>query len=138
MKKRAATDPVCRRLMTIPGVGPVVALTFKASIEDPARFKHSRDVGAYAGLTPKRFQSGDMDVSGHISKRGDHLLRRALYEAANSVLGRLKKDCALKTWGQRLAEQKGPKRARVAVARKLAILMHKLWISEQDFVWQKA
>jgi transposase len=138
VKKVTAADPVCNRLMTVPGVGPIVALTFKASIEDPARFKHSHDVGTYAGLTPRRYQSGDVDVSGHISKRGDRILRRALYEAANSILGRLKKDCALKTWGQKLAEHKGPKRARVAVARKLAILMHRIWVSEQEFNWQKA
>jgi len=138
LKRRTAVDPTCRRLMTIPGVGPIAALTFKASIEDPARFKRSTDVGAYAGLTPRRFQSGEMDASGHISKFGDQMLRRALYESANSILGRLKKGCALKTWGQKLAEHKGPKRARVAVARKLAILMHKMWISEQEFVWRKA
>ncbi len=138
LKRRTAIDPTCRRLMTIPGVGPIAALTFKASIEDPARFKRSTDVGAYAGLTPRRFQSGEMDASGHISKFGDQMLRRALYESANSILGRLKKGCALKTWGQKLAEHKGPKRARVAVARKLAILMHKMWISEQEFVWRKA
>jgi len=135
LKKRAAIDPICRHLMSVPGVGPVVALTFKASIEDPARFKQSSDVGAYAGLTPRRFQSGEMDVSGHISKFGDRMLRRALYESANSILGRLKKDCALKRWGLKLAEHKGAKRARVAVARKLAILMHKLWVSEQNFAW---
>jgi len=135
LKERTAADPVCRRLMSVPGVGPVVALTFKASIEDPARFRQSRDVGAYAGLTPRRFQSGERDVSGHISKFGDRMLRRALYESANSILGRLKKDCALKSWGLKLAEHKGAKRARVAVARKLAILMHKLWVSEQEFVW---
>lgn len=138
MKARTAADPVCRRLMTIPGVGPVTALTYQAGIEDPARFGGSTDVGAYAGLTPRRFQSGETDVSGHISKFGDRMLRRALYEAANSILGRLKRDCALKAWGKRLAEHKGPKRARVAVARKLAVLMHKLWISEQDFDWRKA
>jgi len=117
LKRRTAVDPTCRRLMTIPGVGPIAALTFKASIEDPARFKRSTDVGAYAGLTPRRFQSGEMDASGHISKFGDQMLRRALYESANSILGRLKKSCALKTWGQKLAEHKGPKRARVASLR---------------------
>lgn len=137
VKQVTADDVVCTRLMTVPGVGPIAALTFKASIEDPARFKHSRDVGAYAGLTPRRYQSGDMDVSGHISKRGDRILRRALYESANSILGRLKKDCALKAWGQNLAEHKGPKRARVAVARKLAILMHHLWVTGENFNWQK-
>lgn len=137
LRKKVAMDPVCRRLMTAPGVGPVTALTFKASIEDPARFAKPSDVGAYAGLTPRRFQSGEKDVSGHISKRGDRLLRHALYEAANVLLSRLKKSCALQTWGKRLAEQKGPKRARVAVARKLAILLHHMWTHEQDFDWQK-
>ncbi len=137
LKKKTAMDPVCRRLMTAPGVGPVTALTFKASIEDPARFVKSEDVGAYAGLTPRRFQSGDMDVSGSISRRGDQLLRRALYEAANALLGRVKKTCALKTWGEHLAEHKGAKRARVAVARKLAILLHRMWTTQQDFDWQR-
>lgn len=137
VKKVTATDTVCHRLMTVPGVGPITALTFKSSIEDPARFKHSHDVGAYAGLTPRRYQSGDVDVSGHISKRGDRILRRALYEAANSILARVKKDCALKIWGKKLAEHKGPKRARVAVARKLAILMHRMWVKGEDFNWQK-
>jgi len=138
VKHKATGDPVCKRLMTVPGVGPITALTYRASIEDPARFTRADDVGAYAGLTPRRFQSGDMDVTGHISKRGDKMLRRALYEAANSILARVKRDCALKVWGQKLAEQKGPKRARVAVARKLAVLMHRLWMQEKDFDWQKA
>jgi transposase len=137
LKKKTAADPVCRRLMSAPGVGPVTALTFKASIEDPARFVKSQDVGAYAGLTPRRFQSGDMDVSGSISRRGDRLLRRALYEAANALLGRVKRPCALKTWGLQLAEHKGAKRARVAVARKLAILLHRMWVTQQDFDWQR-
>lgn len=137
VREKATADPVCRRLMTIPGVGPIAALTYKAAIEDPARFDRSRDVGAYAGLTPRRFQSGDRDVSGHISKRGDGMLRSALYEAANSIISRLKKDCALKTWGKALAETKGAKRARVAVARKLAVLMHRMWRAERDFVWQQ-
>lgn len=136
VKSTTETDPVCKRLMTIPGVGPITAMTFKTTIEDPTRFKHSQDIGAYAGLTPRRYQSGDVDVSGHISKRGDRQLRRALYESANAILGRLKRDCALKTWGKALAERAGPKRARVAVARKLAILMHKVWVNEEDFVWQ--
>ncbi len=138
VKQQAARDPVCQRLMSAPGVGPITALTFKSSIEDPARFRRASDVGAYAGLTPRRFQSGDMDTMGHISKRGDKMLRRALYEAANSILGRLKRDCALKAWGQKLVEHKGPKRARVAVARKLAILLHRLWTQEQVFDWRKA
>ena len=132
---RAAADPVCRRLMTAPGVGPVTALTFISSIEDPARFARSSDAGAYAGLVPRRNQSGERDYKGCITKAGDPMLRHALYEAANSVLARLKRPCALQDWGKRLAEAKGPKRARVAVARKLAALLHKLWRSGTEFNW---
>jgi transposase len=132
---RAAADPVCQRLMTALGVGPVIALTFISSIEDPGRFARSSDAGAYAGLVPRRSQSGERDYKGHISKAGDPMLRHALYEAANSVLARLKRPCALADWGKRLAEAKGPKRARVAVARKLAALLHTLWRSETDFCW---
>lgn len=132
---RAQADPVCQRLMTAPGVGPVTALTFISSIEDPGRFAKSSDVGAYAGLVPRRNQSGERDVKGHISKAGDPMLRHALYEAANSILARLKRPCALADWGKRLADTKGPKRARVAVARKLAALLHKLWQSESEFCW---
>lgn len=132
---RAAADPVARRLMSAPGVGPVTALTFIASIEDPARFAASSDVGAYAGLVPRRNQSGTRDHKGHISKAGDAMLRHALYEAANSVLARLKRPCALQAWGKRLVETKGPKRARVAVARKLAALLHSLWRSDTAFRW---
>jgi transposase len=132
---RAAADPVATRLMSVPGVGPITALAFKASVEDPGRFARSADVGAYAGLVPRRNQSGERDFKGHISKAGDPMLRHALYEAANSILSRLKKPCALQSWGKRLAETKGPKRARVAVARKLAALLHTLWRSETDFCW---
>jgi transposase len=132
---RASGDPLCTRLMSVPGVGPITALAFKASIEDPGRFTRSCDVGAYAGLVPRRSQSGERDYKGHITKAGDPMLRHALYEAANSILSRLKRPCALADWGKRLAETKGPKRARVAVARKLAALLHKLWQSETDFCW---
>jgi transposase len=132
---RAASDPICVRLMTAPGVGPVIALTYKASIEDPGRFARSSDAGAYAGLVPRRNQSGERDYKGHITKAGDAMLRSALYEAANSVLVRLKRPCALQAWGQKLAATKGPKRAKVAVARKLAALLHRLWQSETEFCW---
>lgn len=132
---RAANDPVCVRLMSVPGVGPMTALAFKSSIEDPARFAKSSDAGAFAGLVPKRSQSGERDFKGHISRAGDPMLRHALYEAANSLLSRLKRPCALQIWGKRLAEAKGAKRARVAVARKLAALLHKLWQTETDFRW---
>jgi len=138
LKARARKDPLARRLMTAPGVGPVTALVYKSAIEDPARFARAADVGAYAGLTPRRYQSGELDLAGRISKRGDGLLRHALYEAANSLLARLKRDCALKTWGLALQERKGAKRARVAVARKLAVLLHRLWQGERDFDWAAA
>jgi transposase len=132
---RAAADPVCTRLMGVPGVGPMTALTFKVAIEDPGRFSRSSDAGAYAGLVPRRNQSGERDYKGHITKAGDPMLRSALYEAANSILVRLKRPCALQIWGQRLAETKGPKRAKVALARKLAALLHRLWQSETEYCW---
>lgn len=112
--------------MSVPGVGPITALTFTASIEDPRRFARSEDVGAYAGLVPRRSQSGERDVRGNISKAGDPMLRRSLYEAANIMLCRVQRPFALQQWGQRIAESKGNKRARIAVARKLAVLLHSL------------
>jgi len=132
---RAAADPVAARLMTVPSVGPIAALAFKSSIEDPGRFARGEDVGAFAGLVPKRNQSGERDYKGRISKAGDAMLRSALYEAANVLLVRVTRPCALQTWGRKLAETKGPKRVRVAVARKLAILLHRLWQSETEFCW---
>jgi transposase len=135
LKRRAAADPVCIRLMSVPGVGSVGALTYLTSIEDPNRFARGADVGAFAGLVPRRHQSGERDTRGRISKAGDPMLRRALYECANSLLGRVKRDCALRRWGLELAAAKGAKRARVAVARKLAALLHTLWRSKTDFRW---
>jgi transposase len=131
----AEADPVTTRLMSVPGVGPFVALTYKSSIEDPERFARGEDVGAYAGLVPRRNQSGERDYKGRISKAGDAMLRSALYEAANNLLARVKRPCALQAWGKKLAETKGPKRARVAVARKLAVLLHRLWLSQTEFCW---
>ena len=135
LKRRTADDPTCALLMSVPGVGPVNALTFKTSIEDPDRFAKGADVGAFAGLVPRRHQSGERDTKGRISKAGDPMLRRALYEAANSLLGRVKRDCALRRWGLELAATKGAKRARVAVARKLAGLLHMLWRTNTSFRW---
>ena len=131
----AEADPVAARLMSVPGVGPFVALTYKSSIEDPGRFANGEDVGAYAGLVPRRNQSGERDHKGRITKAGDAMLRSALYEAANNLLARVKRPCALQAWGKKLAETKGPKRARVAVARKLAVLLHRLWLSQTEFCW---
>lgn len=135
LKTRAEADPVCARLMSVPGVGPIVALSYKSSIEDPTRFARGEDAGAYAGLVPRRSQSGERDVMGHISRAGDPMLRSALYEAANNLLSRVKRPCALQTWGKALIATKGPKRARIAVARKLAILLHVIWRSETSFRW---
>src|SRR5215217_7616182 len=109
---------VCRRLMTVPGVGAVVALTFVAAVDDPTRFRRSKDVGAHFGLTPKRYQSGETDVVGGISKCGDAMVRTALYEAANAVLSRPTRFSALKRWAMGVARRRGPKRAKVALARK--------------------
>ena len=138
IKKRAQFDSVCERLMTVPGVGPITAMTYICSIEDPKRFARSCDAGAYAGLAPRRFQSGERDTKGRISKAGDRNLRHALYEAANNLLSRVKRPFALQTWGKVLAVSKGGKRARVAVAQKLAALLHKLWLSDERFDWEAA
>lgn len=135
LKQRAGTDPVLRRLMTAPGVGPIMALTFKTAIEDPSRFTRLSDIGAYAGLVPRRYQSGLRDTQGSISKAGDTGLRHALYEAANAIIARLKRDCAIKRWAEQMVHNKGPKRARVAVARKLSMLLLSLWRNQTDFRW---
>ena len=135
LEVRAARDPLTRRLMTAPGVGPHLALVYRCTIEDPGRFARSGDVGAYIGFTPRRYQSGEVDLVGHIPRAGDAMLRHALYEGANAVLGPLKRPCALRTWGLALQERKAAKRARVAVARKLAVLLHRLWQDETDFRW---
>jgi transposase len=130
---RAKNDPVARRLMTAPGVGVVVALAYAAVIDDPLRFKHSAAVGAYLGLTPRRYQSGEVDRAGHISRCGDALLRAYLYEAATVLLSRAAKPTALKAWGLELAKRIGTRRAKVAVARKLAVILHRIWIDQTEF-----
>lgn len=126
-------DAVCKLLMTAPGIGPVTALAFKAAIDDPARFSSSRQVGAHFGLTPRRFQSGEMDNPGRISRAGDRDVRATLYNAANSLLLRSTRPSALKTWGLRLIRTKGRRRARIAVARKLAVILHRMWMTGAPF-----
>jgi transposase len=128
-------EPVCRRLMGVPGVGPLTALTFRATIDRPDRFRRSRDVGAHLGLTPKRYQSGETDVQGGISRCGDELARTALYEAAHSLLVRSRKWSTLRAWGMQVAKRRGMARARVAAARKLSIILHRMWIDGTDFRW---
>lgn len=127
-------DELCRRFCAIPGVGPVTALTYRAAVDDPTRFAKSKTVGAHFGLTPRRRQSGtSIDQDGHISKAGDGEVRTALYEAASSMLTRSHKTCTLKSWGQGLAAERGHKRAVVAVARKLAVIMHRMWLDGSEF-----
>ena len=113
-------DKVCRRLMTVPGVGALVAVTFETAVDEPGRFRTAKAVGAHFGLTPKRYQSGETDVTGGISKAGDAMVRTALYEAANVMLTRAGKSSTLKRWGLEVAKRRGMKRAKVALARKLA------------------
>jgi transposase len=130
-----AGSELARRFMAIPGVGPVTALSFIAAIDDPSRFRHSRDVAAYFGLTSRRWQSGtSIDVKGHISKTGDPDVRRALYEAASGLMTRFKGKDQVKTWGQKLAKRGCHKKAVVAVARKLAVIMHAMWSDGTDYV----
>src|SRR5437588_487076 len=130
-------DPVCRRLMTAPGVGAVVALTYRATVDQPQRFVHSRAVGAHIGLTPKRYQSGEIDYDGGVSKCGDALLRTMLYEAAHSLLIQSRKWSWLKAWGVRVAQRRGMRRAIVAVARRLAVVLHRMWVDGSEFRWSK-
>ncbi len=128
-------DEVCELLMTAPGVGYVTALTYKAGVDDPSRFKRSRTVAAHFGLTPRRQQSGETDIEGRISKAGDAEVRRTLYVAANSVLTRSSRWSSLKAWGMKIKKNRGHKKAVVAVARKLAVILHRLWIEETQFQW---
>jgi transposase len=130
-------DAICRRLMTVSGVGPVVALTFKSGMDDPARFRSSKRVGAYFGLTPRKYQSGETDVTGGISRAGDAMVRTALYEAAQSILTRAARFSSLKRWALEVAKRRGMKRAKVALARKLATVLHRMWLDGTDFRWGK-
>lgn len=138
LRRLARDNPVCRRLMTVPGVGPLTALGFYATIETPARFRRSADVPAALGLTPRIDQSGERERCGSITKAGDGLLRALLFEAANALLTRTRRWCALKRWGVAVARRRGMNRARVAVARRLAIVMHRMWSDGTDFRWAAA
>ena len=129
----ARQSKACPLLMSIPGVGAVTATSFTTAIEDPANFKKSRSVGAWLGLTTRRYQSGEVDYDGHISRRGDPHLRGLLYEAATVILTRAYAESDLRTWGLKLREKIGFKRAAVAVARKLAVIMHAMLRSGELF-----
>jgi len=119
--------------MTVPGVGPIAALSFRAGVDDPLRFTRSRTVGAHFGLTPRKWQSGTVNIDGSISKWGDVEVRSALCEAAASLLLRVKKWSALRIWGLRIAKRTSMLNAIVAVARKLAVILHRMWIDGSEF-----
>jgi transposase len=124
LKRMARASDACRRLMTIPGVGHITALAFTAAVDNPERFRRSRDIGAYLGLVPRRYQSGEIDYTGSISKRGDRRVRTLLYEAANVMLTRYKGQLKLKDWALAIAKRSTMRKARIALARRLAIIMH--------------
>lgn len=133
MKKLVRASDACRRLMTIPGVGPLTALAFTAAIDDPHRFRRSRDLGSYLGLVPRRYQSGETDYVGGISKVGDRSVRTLLYEAANVMLTRYKGDLKLKDWAFAIATRSNIRKARIALARRLAIIMHAMLRNGTEF-----
>jgi len=130
-------DDVCRRLMTIPGVGPVVALTYRATVDVPIRFRKSKSVGAVFGLTCAKYQSGEIDRTGAISRCGDQMVRTTLYEAAQILLVRSTKWSWLKAWAMQIARRRGMKRAIVALARRLAVIMHRIWVDGTEFRWTR-
>ena len=133
VKRAASHDEICMRFMAIPGVWPIAALTFRAAVDDPARSTSSRTVVAHFGLTPRRYQSGEMDNPSRISKAGDRDVRSALYAAANAMMMRSVASSEIKSWGLRLMRRKGRRRAVVAVARKLAVIMHRMWADSTEF-----
>ncbi len=130
-------DDVCRRLMTVPGVGPVVALTYRATVDVPARFRNSKAVGAVFGLTPSKYQSGEVNRTGAISRCGDEMMRMMLYEAAQIVLVRSTKWSWLKAWAMKIARHRGMKKAIVALARRLAVILHRIWVDGTEFRWTR-
>src|SRR5450756_517778 len=130
-------DEVCRRLMTVPGVGPVVSLTYRATVDVPARFHKSKSVGAVFGLTCAKYQSGEVEWSGRISRCGDEMMRVMLYEAAQSMLLHSKRWSWLKAWAMQIARRRGMKKAIVALSRRLAVIMHRIWVDGTEFRWTR-
>ncbi|MBV9510437.1 MAG: IS110 family transposase [Caulobacteraceae bacterium] len=135
VQEAARADAVCRRLMTVPGVGPIVALSYMTAVDDPQRFARASDVGAYFGLTPRQYQSGEIDIRGNASRRGDIMTRCHLIQAATVLLASTKKWSTLRAWGMRVAKKSGMGKARIAVARKLSTILWLMWVREQDFCW---
>src|SRR5271165_4686754 len=138
VRTMARHDAKARLLMSTPGVGTIVGLTYASAIDDPGRFKSSKQVGAHFGMTPKKYQSGETDYTGRISKNGDKGVRTALFEAAHVILTKPVKGSALKSWAMRLAKRAGMKKAKVALARKLAVVLHRMWVDGTEFVAEKA
>jgi len=138
VRAMARRDKRARLMMSAPGVGAIVALTYVSAIDDPARFSSSKRVGPHFGLTPRKYQSGETDVTGRITKIGDAGVRTALYEAANVILTRPVKGAGLKSWAMKLARRAGMKKAKVALARKLAVILHRMWIDGTAFDARKA
>lgn len=133
--RHARGDETVRHLMSAPGVGPIVAMGYITCIETPARFASSSSVGAYLGMTPSRYQSGEVDKAGRVSKRGDNMVRGLLFEAAKVILSRSAKPSDLQAWGRSLARRIGSKKATMAVARKLAVILHRMWSTGERFRW---
>jgi transposase len=138
LNKRLEADPVCRRLMTAPGIGPIAALTYRAAIDLPERFARSRDVGVHVGLTRRTYKSGTIERSGRISKCGDATVRMTLFLSAKALLSRRTRPSALQAWGRGIVERRGYLKGAIAVARRLAVLLHAMWRSETDFQWEAA
>lgn len=131
------SSPTCRHLMGVPGIGVLSVLAYVSMVEDPTRFARSRSVGAHLGLTPKQYQSGEIDRSGRISKCGDTLARTLMYEAAVVLMTRVKRACGLKDWAQAIARRSDVGKARVALARKLSVILHSMWRSGESFRWSE-
>ncbi len=138
--RRVADDngdlrPACRLLMSVPGIGVLSVLAYVSTVEDPARFGRSRAVGAHLGLTPRQYQSGEINRSGRISQCSDGLARTLMYEAAVVILARVKRALPLKEWALAIARRSGLSKARVALARKLSVILHSIWRSGEPFRW---
>jgi len=131
------SNSACRLLMSVPGIGVLSALAYVSTVEDPGRFSRSRSVGAHLGLTPRQYQSGEVDRSGRISRCGDTLARTLLYEAAVVILSRVKRASRLKDWAGAIAKRSGNGKARVALARKLSVILHSVWRSGEPFRWSE-
>jgi len=134
----AKSDPVCRRLMTVPGVGPVTSLAYRTAVEDPGRFRKSSLLGAHFGLTPRKYASGETDRNGGITRCGDRMVRSLLCEAATVLLCRVRSWNWLRRWGMQVAQRRGMRRAQVAVARRLAVILHRLWVDGTEFQGSRA